>query len=579
MLRLLRFAFALLLVSAMSVVAQTPVAAQNAAAAPTQVAAPAEVAIRVELAKSLGAYKPIGDWFGYDESNYTTMKYGRQLLGELHELAPVPATIRAHHLFTSGDGVAKLKWSSSNVFTLDANGKPVYDFTILDQIFDAYHDAGVRPMVELGFMPEALATGAGPYYVPYPKTLDGSVQSPPKDYAMWGELVRRFTEHMVERYGRDEVATWYFEVWNEPDISYWKGTPAEYFKLYDYSVAGVRKALPNAMVGGPAVTGPGSTRAQSFLKDFFNHCEHDKNAWTGEAIPLDFVSFHPKGSPRWIAGGPGEAGHVRMGLGNELNAAASGFRVVAASAKYHNLPIILSEADPEGCAACSAKENPANAYRNGPVYPAYTAVAMKALADLAAQSKVNLVGMVTWAFEFEDKGYFEGFRTLATNGVDKPVLSIFRMAGMFAGDRVATTSSAEIPAEEIVRAGVRGQADVDAFATKSAHEAAVMIWNYHDDDVPAADAEVTVKIAGIPAGVRRVRLEDFRIDETHSNAYTAWKAMGEPQEPTPEQYARLKEAGQLELLGSPEWLEVSDGAVTIATQLPRQATSLLHLEW
>jgi xylan 1,4-beta-xylosidase len=383
MLRLLRFAFALLLVSAMSVVAQTPVAAQNAAAAPTQVAAPAEVAIRVELAKSLGAYKPIGDWFGYDESNYTTMKYGRQLLGELHDLAPVPATIRAHHLFTSGDGVAKLKWSSSNVFTLDANGKPVYDFTILDQIFDAYHDAGVRPMVELGFMPEALATGAGPYYVPYPKTLDGSVQSPPKDYAMWGELVRRFTEHMVERYGRDEVATWYFEVWNEPDISYWKGTPAEYFKLYDYSVAGVRKALPNAMVGGPAVTGPGSTRAQSFLKDFFNHCEHDKNAWTGEAIPLDFVSFHPKGSPRWIAGGPGEAGHVRMGLGNELNAAASGFRVVAASAKYHNLPIILSEADPEGCAACSAKENPANAYRNGPVYPAYTAVAMKALADLA----------------------------------------------------------------------------------------------------------------------------------------------------------------------------------------------------
>jgi len=579
MLRLLRFAFALLLVSAMSVVAQTPVAAQNAAAAPTQVAAPAEVAIRVELAKSLGAYKPIGDWFGYDESNYTTMKYGRQLLGELHDLAPVPATIRAHHLFTSGDGVAKLKWSSSNVFTLDANGKPVYDFTILDQIFDAYHDAGVRPMVELGFMPEALATGAGPYYVPYPKTLDGSVQSPPKDYAMWGELVRRFTEHMVERYGRDEVATWYFEVWNEPDIGYWKGTPAEYFKLYDYSVAGVRKALPNAMVGGPAVTGPGSTRAQSFLKDFFNHCEHDKNAWTGEAIPLDFVSFHPKGSPRWIAGGPGEAGHVRMGLGNELNAAASGFRVVAASAKYHNLPIILSEADPEGCAACSAKENPANAYRNGPVYPAYTAVAMKALADLAAQSKVNLVGMVTWAFEFEDKGYFEGFRTLATNGVDKPVLSIFRMAGMFAGDRVATTSSAEIPAEEIVRAGVRGQADVDAFATKSAHEAAVMIWNYHDDDVPAADAEVTVKIAGIPAGVRRVRLEDFRIDETHSNAYTAWKAMGEPQEPTPEQYARLKEAGQLELLGSPEWLEVSDGAVTIATQLPRQATSLLHLEW
>ena len=106
-----------------------------------------------------------------------------------------------------------------------------------------------------------------------------------------------------------------------------------------------------------------------------------------------------------------------------------------------------------------------------------------------------------------------------------------------------------------------------------------MLWNYHDDDLPAIDAEVTVKIAGIPAGVRRVLLEHFRIDETHSNAYTAWKAMGEPQSPTPEQYAKLKAAGQLELLGSPEWVDVSGGAVTIATQLPREATSLLRLEW
>jgi xylan 1,4-beta-xylosidase len=285
------------------------------------------------------------------------------------------------------------------------------------------------------------------------------------------------------------------------------------------------------------------------------------------------VSFHPKGNARFVDG------HVRMGISNELNAAANGFRIVGASAKYHNLPIILSEADPEGCAACSAKENPANGYRNVPLYPAYTAVAMKALADLAAQSKVNLIGMLNWAFEFEGKQYFEGFRTLSTNGIDKPELNVFRMAGMFSGDRVATTSTALIPAEEIVKAGVRTQADIDSFATKSAHEAAVMIWNYHDDDLPADDAQVTVTVAGVPAGVRRVRLEHFRIDETHSNAYTAWKAMGSPQEPTPEQYSKLKEAGQLELLGSPEWVDVRAGDVTIATQLPRQAISLLHLEW
>ncbi len=558
--------------------------AASATAAPAYPSAPGEgaqtaVAIQVDLAKPVGTYTPIASWFGYDESNFTTMKYGRQLLSELHDLSPVSVYVRAHHLFTSGDGTAKLKWSSTNVFSLDPSGKPVYDFTILDQIFDEYHSAGVRPLVELGFMPKDLASGTMPYELPYPNTVNGSVQSPPKDYAMWGELCRRVTEHFVQRYGEAEVATWYFEVWNEPDIGYWQGTPKEYLKLYDYSVAGVLKALPKARVGGPGSTGPGGERAITFLTNFLNHCADDRNAATGDPIQLDFISFHPKGSPRLIPATADEPGHVRMGISNELNAAANGFRTVAASPKYHNLPIILSEADPEGCAACSAKENPANAYRNGPLYPSYTAAAMKALLDLAAESKVNLVGMVSWSFEFEGRQFFEGFRTLATNGIDKPVLNVFRMAGLLSGDRVATSSSAAISAADIVRFGVRAQPDIDSFATKSAHGAGIMLWNYHDDDLPAPSAPVTVTVSGIPADVHKVLLEHFRIDDTHSNAFSIWKAMGSPQNPTPEQYTQLKSAGQLQTLTSPEWLDVSAGSVTIATDLPRQATSLLHLQW
>jgi len=126
---------------------------------------------------------------------------------------------------------------------------------------------------------------------------------------------------------------------------------------------------------------------------------------------------------------------------------------------------------------------------------------------------------------------------------------------------------------------VHEQPEIDAFATKATHEAAVMLWDYHDDDVPARAAQTTVKIMGVPVGVKRVRLEHFRIDDTHSNAFTVWKAMGSPQSPTPEQLGQLKAAGQLQLLTSPEWLDVKDGAVTVSTDLPRQATSLLHLEW
>jgi xylan 1,4-beta-xylosidase len=535
------------------------------------------VAVNVDLAKPQGPYKAIYRWFGYDESNYTTMKYGRQLLRELHDLSPDPVYIRAHHLLTSGNGVPELKWSSSNVFSIGPDDKPVYDFTITDRTFDAYKQTGVRPFVELGFMPRDLAStvpGITQYQLHYPSpTMGGSVNNPPKDYKVWGDLVRHYVEHLVQRYGRQEVSTWYFEVWNEPDILYWHGTPAEYFKLYDYAVAGVRAALPNARVGGPASTGPANPKAAAFLDSFLKHCLNDKSAVDGKPVPLDFISFHPKGRPNLVDG------HVRMGISAELESVEAGFAMVAKYPRYKHLPIVLSEADPEGCAGCSMKVNPANAYRNGPLYPAYTATAMKAMIDLQDEAGVNLISMLSWSFEFENKDYFEGFRTLATNGIDKPILNLFRMAGLMSGERVATTSTGQIPLKEIVADGVRRTPDIDALATKAEREAAVMLWNYDDDDVPAPDAGVQVTITGIPVGVKKALLKYYRIDETHSNAYTVWKAMGSPQSPTPEQYAQLKAAGQLQLLTSPEWLDLSGDKVTIPTSLPRQSVSLMHLKW
>ena len=159
------------------------------------------------------------------------------------------------------------------------------------------------------------------------------------------------------------------------------------------------------------------------------------------------------------------------------------------------------------------------------------------------------------------------------------MLNVFRMAALMSGERVKTSSTGQVSLDDILAAGVRQTPDVDAIATKAQHEAAVMLWNYHDDDMPAESAAVQVTIGGIPAGVKRVLLEHYRIDDMHSNSYSVWKAMGSPQAPTPEQYARLKVAGQLELLNSPEWLEVRDGRVTIDTSLPRQATSLMRLTW
>jgi xylan 1,4-beta-xylosidase len=533
------------------------------------------VDVRVNLERSLGPFAPVYAWFGYDESNYTTTENGKALLGELHDATSAPVYVRAHFLLTTGNGKPELKWSSSNVYSEDADGKPVYDWTILDGIFDAWVGAHVRPFVELGFMPQALSSHPDPYHIPWP-TKPGETEGwsyPPRDYAKWGALVRAVAAHMAQRYGKAEVATWYWEVWNEPDIFYWRGTEKEYERLYDFAAAGVRAAIPQARVGGPATTGPAAgSKSAAFLEAFLRHCAEDKSNATGGAIPLDFISFHAKGSPHVVDG------HVQMGLRNELVNAKTGFGIVRAS-KFGNLPVVLSEADPEGCGACSPPPHPEDAYRNGTVYPAYTAAAMQGLTELGARNQVKLAGFLTWAFEFEGQPLFVGQRELATHGIDKPEMDFFRAAGMLGGERVEATSSGAIPAESVVTAGVRERPEIDAVATRGGDAASVMVWNYQDDDEAGAAAPVRVTLRGLPAGVRRALVEEYRIDETHSNAYAVWKQMGSPQDPDAEQMARLKAAGQLELKGSPRWVSVDAGALAMEMELPRESVALVRVSW
>ncbi len=536
------------------------------------------VTIRVNAAEKIGSFKPIYAYFGYDEPNYTYTKNGKKLIGELASLSGVPVYVRTHFMLATGDGTPGLKWGSTNAYTEDSAGKPVYDWTITDRIFDTYLQAGAKPFVEIGFMPQALSSKPEPYHptwIPGAKNEQYGIgwSYPPNDYAKWGELVNQWVRHAMQKYGRNEVATWYWEVWNEPDISYWHGTPEEYDKLYDYAADAVKRAMPEAKVGGPATTGPANQRAANFLRQFLEHCASGKNAATGAfGAPLDFITYHAKGRPTVVDG------HVRMGIAKNAEDVDKGYQIVASFPKFRNLPIVLSESDPEGCAACSARVYPPNAYRNGALYPAYTAVMMKNIFELADREKTNVAGMLTWAFEFEDQPYFDGLRTLATNGVDKPVLNVFRMAGLMHGDRVKVESGASISVDAMMKDGVHGNPDIDALAVRSEREISVLAWNYHDDDVPAPDTKVELHIAGIPATTGRVLLRHYRIDETHSNSWTAWKKMGSPQKPSAEQYAALEAAGHLEQLESPRWIEAGKDT-KLSISMPRQGVSLLQLSW
>jgi xylan 1,4-beta-xylosidase len=518
---------------------------------------------------------PIWNYFGYDEPNYTYAPNGKKLLSELAALSPAPVYVRVHNLLTTGDGSASLKWGSTNVYTEDATGKPVYSWTILDRIFDTFHDAGIKPLVEIGFMPEALSTHPQPYRHNFPQ---GSVFTgwayPPRDYLKWSEVVFQFVRHLRGRYGDTEVKTWLWEIWNEPDIAYWQGTPEEFFKLYDYSVDAVLRALPEARVGGPDSTGPANPKAADFLRHFLDHCAHQRNyVTTKTGSRLDFVAFHPKGSPVW------QGDHAVMGISRQLASIAEGFKIVKSFPEWRDTPIILGESDPEGCAACSARSNPQNGYRNTALYAAYTAEALNATYALAASEQIRLAGSVSWSFEFEDQLYFEGFRELATNGVDKPVLNVFRMFGLLGADRVKVSSTGALPTEQVVSAGVRQQPDIGAIATRKNHEIEIMAWNYHDVDVHSPAATIDLAIAGLPDPVHLALIEHFRIDAHHSNAFTAWKQMGSPQSPSPEQFEQLESAGQLQLLTSPAWISIEHGEARLQFTLPRQGLSLLRIAW
>jgi xylan 1,4-beta-xylosidase len=222
--------------------------------------------------------------------------------------------------------------------------------------------------------------------------------------------------------------------------------------------------------------------------------------------------------------------------------------------------------------------NPENAYRNGTLYSSYTAASIAREFELAARRGVNLVGAVNWSFEFEDQPWYAGFRDLATNGVNKPVLNVFRMFGMMRGERVAVGGDLAYDAARIMAEGVRGErTDINALATRDRHSIAIMVWNYHDDDIIDDGSPVELQIAGIPA--KQVQMRHFRVDQEHGNSYTAWKRLGSPAQPTASQVAQLQQASELAEVGKKTTLKTPEGKATVTLQLPRQAVSLITLSY
>ena len=572
----------------MSATEKNPETAPNAkfaAATPHNPSAPhvREAAVEVEAASAGTALTPIWASVGYDEINWTYTPTGKRLLRSIGEFSARPFYIRPHYVFISGTGLGLPHWGSGNVYHEDENGTPFYDFTIVDQTYDAIVGAGHHLLVELGFTPRDLLPDRAfeePTIIDSPTVYSayeaGQWSYPPKDYEKWGGLVSALVQHSLERYGDEEVSNWLWELWNEPDIYYWRGTRAEFCELYRVTAQAVRSVLPNARVGGPAVTG--GADGVGFLRGFLGYVSE-------QDLPLDFVSFHTKGShfTPWRTYGPtGAEAPVKQSpsTAKMLAEIRSMLRVMAEFPRFVSLPAVVDECDAGVPAHWGVYDNANFQFQNNEYYPVFQVNLMKKILDLNGTEQASVDRATTWSFYFEGERYFEGTRSLLTaGGVEKPLLNAYRAFAHLGEERIEATSSASWSVTSLdATMPATLPEEVDALASRSANgEIAVLVYRHTDDQYQAdnEDASVAVTITGLRHG--RYELTHYRIDQTHSNAHSVWRDLGSPQDPTPEEIVAIKARQGLEVLERPSELIVSEGRVRIAIELPLPSVSLLVL--
>jgi xylan 1,4-beta-xylosidase len=213
------------------------------------------------------------------------------------------------------------------------------------------------------------------------------------------------------------------------------------------------------------------------------------------------------------------------------------------------------------------------------VYATYTIEALSRTLALAARRGVNLEGALTWAFEFEGAPLFAGFRALATSDLDLPVLNTFRVLARMGADELEASSDAALPLERVVAESVRDAPDIGVLASRDDRRVTILLWHYHDDDLPGAPAAISLQVNGLPRDGRRIECARFAIDATHSNAFTAWQQMGSPPTPSAAQHAALVAAGKLARSAIEPAPNVAAGQAVLQLELPRHGVSLIELSW
>ncbi len=423
--------------------------------------------------------------FGSGRANLSLRDDYRQDLRSVRDITGFQY-IRFHGIFDDENGV----------YDEDAQGRPIYNFSYVDQIYDGLLNNHIRPFVEISFMPRKLALNTQPHafwYKPFP--------SPPNDPGKWSALIDAFARHLVERYGKAEVDKWYFEVWNEPNIDFWNGKPAQqtYFDLYDITAQALKSVDKDIRVGGPA------TAQAAWVDAFIAHC-------TAHHVPFDFVSTHVYGddTAQDVFGTSEKIPRRDMVARSERKV----FDQVKASAAP-NTPIIWSEFN----ATYTNTQSITDSAFIGPW-----------LANHIRESDglVNIISYWCFSDVFEEQGvvktpFYGGYGVIAERSIPKAAFRVFELLHKLGDNRIELASE-------------------NALATKSKDGHIVLaLWNYADPDGTAPNRSFQIHVEGIKAKKFRIQT----VGPGNGSPLEAWKSMGSPALPTQDQIQSLRKASEL----------------------------------
>ena len=452
--------------------------------------------------------------FGSGRANLSLRESYRRDLREV-EHATGFQYVRFHGIFGDENGV----------YDEDSGGKPIYNFSYVDQIYDGLLENHVRPFVELSFMPRKLAAQEVFHSFWYRPVI-----SPPKDWSKWDDLVAQFLRHLIDRYGIGEVSQWYFEVWNEPNIDFWAGEPKEqtYYRLYDETAKTLKHVDRRLRVGGPA------TAQAAWVDRFIRHAvDHD--------VPLDFVSTHvyANDTSQDVFGTQEAIPRTQM----VCRAARKVHEQVEASSR-RDLPIFFTEYN----ASYKNETEITDSVFMGPW-----------LADTIRQCDGLVAMLAYWSFSdvFEEQGvvkqpFYGGYGLMAEDGLPKPSFNAFQLLHRLGNRRIASNSQSSL-------ATLRDDGSV-----------VLAIWNecLPQETGETRQFEITVKGLG---GNHRALIS--RLDSTHGSLLPAYESMGKPIYPTQAQIEELRRAAELR---SPEVSIVHDGRFAVI--LPPQGLALIEFK-